>query len=282
MTAISRSQFTAGATALASVAFVRRAARAADDLRVAVIPEVATTAASYSDKAPLIELLQRATGRRVKLLIPANYAATVEAIGNDTVDFAHFGGLTYLKAHERYGVIPVVQRLEDRRFHSFFITSEKAGLKELKDVRGKNFAFGDVVSTSGHLMPAKALLDAGIDPDRDIKVRYTGNHTATAIAVASGQVDAGAMDESVYKKMVADKTIDESKAKVFFVTKPFVDYVWAARKDLEPELISSLRRAFIGARDRKVLDILRSTYYVTANDKEYDVLRDTARKLSLL
>lgn len=279
----SRALFVRGAGGIAAAAALPLRASAADELRVAFIPDVATTAASYAEKQPLVEMLQRATGRTVRLIIPTNYAATVEAIGNDGVDLAYFGALTYVKANERYGVRPLVQRLEDRRFHSLFIASSANGaITSLKDLKGKTFAFGDVNSTSGHLIPVKEMLEAGVNPDTEMKTRYTGNHTATAVAVASGQVDAGAIDETVYRKLVADKTLDPAKARVFYTSKPFTDYVWAVRKDLDSSLITSIRHGFLQANDPKLLALLRATRYVTVSDHEYDSIRETAKKLNLL
>lgn len=279
----SRALFVRGAGGIAAAAALPLRASAADELRVAFIPDVATTAASYAEKQPLVEMLQRATGRTVRLIIPTNYAATVEAIGNDGVDLAYFGALTYVKANERYGVRPLVQRLEDRRFHSLFIASSANGaITSLKDLKGKTFAFGDINSTSGHLIPVKEMLEAGVNPDTEMKTRYTGNHTATAVAVASGQVDAGAIDETVYRKLVADKTLDPAKARVFYTSKPFTDYVWAVRKDLDSSLITSIRHGFLQANDPKLLALLRATRYVTVSDHEYDSIRETAKKLNLL
>ncbi len=278
---VSRRTFVAGA--VAAVAAVPLRLRAADELRVAFIPDIATTAASYAEKQPLADMLQKATGRPVRIIIPTNYAATVEAIGNEGVDLAYFGALTYVKANLRYGARPVVQRLEDRRFHALFIASAgNAGLRSLQDLKGKSFAFGDVNSTSGHLIPAKELAEAGLDPERDLKIRYTGNHTATALAVASGQVDAGALDETVYHKMIADKTIDPSRARIFATSQPFTDYVWAVRKDLDDATVTGIRHGFLGASDPKLLALLRATHFVTASDREYDSIRETARKLNLL
>lgn len=278
---LSRRTFVAGVVAAAATAPLR--ARSADELRVAFIPDIATTAASYAEKQPLADMLGRATGRSVRIIIPTNYAAAVEAIGNDGVDLAYFGALTYVKANLRYGARPVVQRLEDRRFHALFIASASgASVTSLRELKGKTFAFGDVNSTSGHLIPAKELGEAGIDTERDLKVRFTGNHTATALAVASGQVDAGALDESVYRKMIADKTIDAAKARVFYTSKPFIDYVWAVRKDLDDATVTGIRHGFLQATDPKVLALLRATRYVTANDAEYDSIRDIAKKLNLL
>lgn len=269
------------AAAAAGAAFFPARARAAGELRIAFIPEVATTTSSITEKQPFVDYFARVTGRTVKLIVPTNYAATVEALGNESIDLAHFGGLTYLKAAARYGARPLVQRLEDRRFHALFITSA-ASVNALKDCKGKTFAFGDVNSTSGHLIPAKELIEAGIDPEKDLLARYSGNHTNTAIAVNAGQVVAGALDESVYSKLVSDKTIDPQKARVFATSKPFVDYVWAVRRDLDDALVTQLRHGFLQLTDPKVLAIVRGTRYVTANDREYDSLRAVAKQVGLL
>lgn len=271
---------TLGAAA-ASVAFFPARARAAADLRISFVLDVATTAASIAEKQPFIDYFAKVTGRNVKLVIPTNYAATVEAIGNESTDLAYFGGLTYLKAAALYGVKPLVQRVEDRNFHSLFITNS-AAIASLRDLKGKTFAFGDVSSTSGHLIPVKELLEAGIDPEKDIVARFTGSHTATGVAVNAGQVAAGALDESVYRKMIDDKTIDPQKTRVFYTSKPFVDYVWAVRKDLEEPLVEQIRAGFLNLSDPKVLEIVRGTKYVVANDREYDPLRVVAKKVGLL
>ena len=277
----SRKHVIAGASAAFATALSPRFARAADDLRVAFIPEVATTADSISAKQPFVDYLSKATGRNVKLIIPANYSATVEALGNGSIDLAHFGGLTYLIAHQRYDAAPQVQRVEDRQFHSLFITNSP-DVKVLTDVRGKTFAFGDVASTSGHLIPAKDLIAAGIDPTKDITARFSGNHTNTALAVNSGQVVAGALDESVYHQLVNNKTIDPDKARVFRTSAPFVDYVWATNKSLDAGTVAKIKAAFIDMKDPAVLQLLRATAYVAANNAEYDSLRKVAIQLQLL
>lgn len=279
---LDRSSFLTAAAALGSLAALAPAhVSAAEPLTVAFIPEIATTPSSYAAKQPLIDLLARATKRNVKLVIPTNYAATVEAIGNDNADLAYLGGLTYLKARKLYGVVPLVQRDADRDFHALFITS-RPQIERLADLKGKSFAFGDPNSTSGHLQPVKEMLDAGIDPDRDLQARFTGNHTATAIAVNGGTVDAGALDESVYRKLVEDKTIDPAKARVFYTSHPFVDYVWVVRKGLEPATAEAIKKAFLTTTDRAVLDVLRAVKYVTADDAEYEPLRKVAERLKLL
>src|SRR5215471_14740635 len=136
---------------------------AQDPIRVGMIPDAGATQISLEDKAPLKAYLERMLRRPVNLVIPTNYNATVEALGNGSLDFAYLGGLTYIKAHAVYGVVPLVQRSSDLQFHSYFITTANSHIRSLNDLKGKTFAFGDINSTSGHLMPYLEMRQAGVD-----------------------------------------------------------------------------------------------------------------------
>jgi phosphonate transport system substrate-binding protein len=160
-------------------------------LRVAMIPST-DPGKIVRESQPLVKYLQRKTASRVELVVPTNYAAVVEAIANDRVDIAYLGGFTFVQASQRTGVRPIVQRERDQNFHSVFITQPDSGIDSLADLKGHSFAFGDVNSTSGHLMPAYYMRWAGIDPGALAKTLYTGGHDATALAVANAKVDAGA------------------------------------------------------------------------------------------
>ena len=269
---------------LLAPALLSRGAAARDSIRVGMIPDAGSTQVSVEQKAPLRDYLAKAMGQPVELIIPTNYNATVEALGNDSLDFAYLGGLTYIKAHARYGVVPIVQRAADRQFHALFITHPGTNIKTLQDLKGHSFAFGDINSTSGHLMPFEALQRAGVNPDTDLKFRYTGSHPATAKAVEAGVVDAGAVDESVYQAMVQDGQLDKSKVNVFYTTPPFVDYVWVARKQVDAATREKFAAAFLSlkpGKDDQILAVLRGKDFVKADDAEYGTLRRVATALKL-
>jgi len=270
----------------ASLFFLFQAAVGADNaaVNVGMVPDAGATQVSITEKAPLKAYLEQKLGRPVNLIIPTNYNATVEALGNGSLDFAYLGGLTYIKAHARYSVVPLVQRSSDLQFRSFFITSSHSSIHSLGDLKGKTFAFGDINSTSGHLMPYLEMRQAGIDPNTSLKFRYTGSHPATAKAVESGAVDAGALDETVYTSMVAEGKLDPNKVRVFYTSKPFVDYVWVSRKDVDPATQEKFAQAFTDLKERQddeILKILRGKDFVRANNEEYTVLRLVAEDLKM-
>jgi len=255
-------------------------------LRLAMIPST-DPAKIVRDNQPLVQYLKKETGSHIELVVPTNYAAVVEAISNDKVDIAYLGGFTFVQASRRAGVVPLVQRERDQNFHSVFITQPKSSIHSLADLKGHSFAFGDVNSTSGHLMPAYYMRTANVDPTVIAKALYTGGHDATALAVANGKVDAGAMDELVFGNMMKSGKITPEQVKLFYTTPAFFDYVWAARKGIDPKLSDSFAAALLkldasNPENKVLLDLLNASRYVRADDSNYDKLRQAAHDEGLL
>jgi phosphonate transport system substrate-binding protein len=255
-------------------------------LRLSMIPTT-DPQKMMRDSQPLVAYLEKATGAKVELTVPLNYAAVVEAFGADKVDIAYFGGFTYVQARKRFAAQPLVQRDKDQAFHSLFITQADSAIGSPADLAGKQFAFGDVNSTSGHLMPEYYMRQQHVDPDVIAKAIYTGGHDATALAVANKKVDAGALDETVFDRLTRDGKLDAGKLKVFYKTPAFFDYVWAARKAIDPALADAFRKAMLAldAGDpahKPVLAVLSASHYVPAGDASYDALREAATAAGLL
>ena len=256
--------------------------------RVSAIPDEAPTELQRKFK-PLGAWLESRLGMKVEFVPVTDYAASVEALVNRKVDMVWFGGFTFVQAKIRSndGVVPLVQREEDEKFRSVFVTPANSGITKLEDLKGKTLSFGSPSSTSGHLMPRSYLLAAKIDPDRDLRVSFSGAHDATALAVAGGKVQAGALNVSVWEKMVADKRVDPEKVKVFYTTPPYYDYNWTVRKDLDPALRQKLLDAFLSL-DRKdpagreILDLQRATRFIPTRAENYAAIEEAARSAGLL
>ena len=182
---------------------------------------------------------------------------------------------------------PLVQREEDTKFRSVFITTDDK-IKTLADLKGKTLSFGSPSSTSGHLMPRSFLLQAGIDPDKDLKrVAYSGAHDATVAAVASGKVDAGALNISVWEKLVADKKVDPAKVRVFHTTPPYYDYNWTVHADMPAATREKLAKAFLDLNKstpegREILELQRATKFVPTRAENYKGIEAAARNAGLL
>ncbi|MFY3743090.1 putative selenate ABC transporter substrate-binding protein [Anaeromyxobacter sp. Red801] len=276
------------AVALAAVLLVPPAARALDALRVSAIPDESPTELQRKFE-PLGKYLEKNIGLPVKFVPVTDYAATVEGLAAGKLDMVWYGGFTFVQARRRTGnAIPIVQRAEDARFHSKFIVPASSKAQSLKDLKGASFAFGSVSSTSGHLMPRYFLLQAGIDPDKDFaKVAYSGAHDVTAKWVEAGKVDAGALNESIWQRLVDDKKIDTSKVRVLWTTPEYQDYNWTVRGDLDPKLVEKLRAAFLALdpakpEDKAILDLQRASRFIPTSPEAYKNIEQAAKSAGLI
>ena len=256
--------------------------------RVTAIPDESPTELARK-AAPLVKYLEGKLAVKVEFTPVTDYAASVEALINKKVDLAWFGGFTFVQAHVRSGgkVIPLVQREEDEKFRSVFITSD-AAINGLADLKGKDVSFGSQSSTSGHLMPRSFLLQAGVDPDKVFRrVAYSGAHDATIAAVAAGKVHAGALNISVWEKFVADKKVDTTKVRAFYTTPPYYDYNWTVHADMPSALQTKLREAFLALNKsspegKEILELQRATRFVPTKVDNYKGIEAAARSAGLL
>ena len=258
-------------------------------LRVTAIPDESPTELARKF-APLGKYLEKELGVKVEWTPVTDYAAAVEALANKKVELAWFGGFTFVQASVRSGgkIVPLVQREEDEKFRSVFITDARSGIHKLEDLKGKTLSFGSASSTSGHLMPRSFLLAAKINPDTDLKrISFSGAHDATVAAVASGKVDAGALNISVWEKLVAEKKVDTGALKVFFTTPPYYDYNWSVHADLPAATKEKLKAAFLKLspstpEGKEILELQRATKFVPTQPENYAGIKAAAENAGLL
>ncbi len=279
------------ATAAAGLMFAAAGAHAQNMpgvLRVSAIPDEAPTELQRKFK-PLGDYLAKATGLKVEFTPVTDYAASVEGLVNKKLDMVWFGGFTFVQANVRSKgqVVPLVQRAEDEKFRSVFITTNPA-ITKLEDLKGKTLSFGSESSTSGHLMPRSFLLGARINPDTDLKrVAFSGAHDATVAAVAGGKVDAGALNISVWEKLVEAKKVDPKVVRVFYTTPGYYDYNWTVRSDMNPALKKKILDAFLALDEstpegKQILDLQRASKFVPTRTANYSAIETAARNAGLL
>ncbi|MDO8315646.1 MAG: putative selenate ABC transporter substrate-binding protein [Rugosibacter sp.] len=277
------------ATVLASIVLLSANLSLAQPvLRVSAIPDESPTELQRKFK-PLGEYLEKKLGMKVAFTPVTDYAASVEGLVNNKLDLVWFGGFTFVQAKIRSSnqVIPLVQREEDEKFKSVFITTRR-DITKLQDLKGKTFAFGAESSTSGHLMPRSFLLAAHINPETDMKrIAFSGAHDATVAAVAGGKVDAGALNSSVWEKLLSQGKVDANVVHVFYTTPGYYDYNWTVRADMPPILREKLANAFLALdkndpHDKEILDLQRATRFIPTKAENYSTIEAAARSAGLL
>jgi phosphonate transport system substrate-binding protein len=280
----------AAAVVSVNAMFIAGAAQAQSNgvLRVSAIPDESPTELQRKFK-PLGDYLAKATGLKVEFTPVTDYAASVEGLVTRKIDMVWFGGFTFVQANVRSKgqVTPLVQRVEDEKFRSVFITTSPT-INKLEDLKGKTLAFGSESSTSGHLMPRSFLLGAKVNPDTDLKrIAFSGAHDATVAAVAGGKVDAGALNISVWEKLVEARKVDPKQVRVFYTTPGYFDYNWTVRSDMDPALKKKILDAFLALDDstpqgKEILELQRATRFVPTKTANYSAIEAAAKNAGLL
>lgn len=236
---------------------------------------------------PIVEILRKRLNMEVQPFVATDYTGVVEALRVNKLDMAFLTPASYVLAKNEAN-IRVILKSERKGipfYYAAIIVRADSGIRSLDDLRGKSFAFGDALSTTGNVIPRRMLKKRGIDPVRDFKqVLHSGGHDATVLAVLHGKVDAGATyanspDGSDTAWMRYLKSAEEAKkirAIAFSEPIPADNLVVSAR--LERGLVDQIERTFIElSSDPQGKKMLRELYqidgFVPATDGDYDSVR---------
>jgi phosphonate transport system substrate-binding protein len=255
-------------------------------LRVGLIPNQApdTIKAQYE---PFRKYLAERLNQPVEFFVATDYAGVVEAMASDRLDVAYFGGVTFVQAEQRAKLYPIVtevdQATQTTKYHSVIITNAASTIKTTADIKGRKFAFGDINSTSGSLYPRLMLDRAGIgDFTNTALFIYTGGHDATTLAVANGTVDAGGVEERIMERLLQQGRVDRATLRIVERSSPIEGYPWVVRSALETGFVGQITDAFLAIKDEGLLRLMRALRYATVTSKDYDEVRNEAKRLGLL
>ena len=255
-------------------------------LRVGFVPSE-DAAQVMQNAQPLIEILRKELAMEIQPFVATDYTGVVEALRANKLDVAFLTPASYVLAKNETNV-KVVLKSERKGIPSYYaaiIARADSGIKTLEDLRGKTFAFGDALSTTGHVFPRKMFKEHGIDPVRDFKqVIYSGGHDATVLAVLNGKVDAGATyanspdnQDTAWMRYLKNPE-DAAKIIAIAFSEPIPADNLVINGNLDDRLGQKIEHVFVElSRDPQGKKMLRELYqidgFVSATDKDYDSVR---------
>jgi phosphonate transport system substrate-binding protein len=227
----------------------------------------------------LVQYLQKKLGVPVEIKTANDYAGVIAAMQFKHVDFAYFGPKSYVEAAKRANAEAfVIEQSRDGSsgYYGLIITKKGSGLKTMKDLQGKIFAFTDPNSTSGTLVPSVYFYkDLKIDPEKYFsKVVYSGSHEASMIAVKNGKVDAASTNDIDMARGDGKRWNAKEDFEIIWKSKLIPASPIAYRKDLPPSLKKALKDAFLAYNDPVGLEKLKLKAYVEGSDELFDPIRD--------
>lgn len=254
-------------------------------LTIGLIPAEDSQAMIESSRQ-VLDALQQQLGMPVKPFVATDYNGVIEALRAKKLDVAYLGPFSYVLASSVAEVeafsVAVTKKTGQSAYRSVILARKDSGLRSVAELKGRNFAFVDPSSASGHLFPKAGLQQTGLDPDAYFgRVVFSGSHDASILAVANRKVDAAAVADRIFNSAVAKGTVKQDDFVVLWSSRPIPESPMVWRKDLDPALKEKLAKALANLKDVKWGDQGVLNGFQPTSDAAYDVVRDTAKVLKL-
>lgn len=275
------------------VAFTSPAAAAVEDcenpspLRFALIPRN-DIVKQLEEHRPLLLHLERALGRKIKVIQPSSYGSVIEGLLAGTIDLASMGPGSYSLARNRDpSITPIVTwtmqggtfvKKGADSYKSLLITRRDSGFNSIDDLKRQRIGLTDPASTSGGVLPRAEF---GRKIGRHLEefagsVTYSGSHDRSIAALKKGQVDAAFVASEHLDKAIREGRIGVDEISVLWESTPIPHDPFVLRGRLCRELKEKIRDAFMAdtVETRTMLRNLNAERFVPVGDDAYRQLRD--------
>lgn len=282
---------------------------------------------TLKDNEPFRRYMEEKLGIPVELFTGTSYSAVIEAMRADRVEGMLVGPFAYVLAVQeaQAEALGINVGLEadatsynpdaPTHYYSVIFTKKGSGIATLEDLKGKDFAFVDPASTSGHLAPKTLLIQSGINPDVDMKTVFAGSHPSAVLAVWNDQAPAGATFENNLYTLMKEGQVEfcgfadgktallrtaeeiqavydacpDGKLAIIAYTDEIPSTPFAVRSTLPDSFKQAVKDALLAIKDSDELVTTMQSWYVDPAaamgletlDQYYNSLRDIAKLLNL-
>ena len=212
----------------------------------------------------------------IRMKVARTYADGIAQLAQGDVDFSRFGPASYVAVKAQNPGIQIVtmeSKKGQKRFKGVIVVHENSPYRELSELIGQSFAFGDELSTIGRYLAQAHLLEAGISSDGLSGFEFLGRHDLVGEAVGSGRFQAGALKESTYKSLVKKGVPIRVLFEFENVTKP-----WLAHPDIPPEVLDAMRQIMLSSENVDIVRKISKNGFLEGTDADYDFVRAAMEK----
>lgn len=213
--------------------------------------------AVYEDTLrPLLDNIEKETGKAIEYVPLQSYAAQVEAMRSERLHVAGFSTGVVPFAVNIANAIPFSIQIDGSGengsfgYRLFLITQvDNADIGSLEDLAGEpkqKVGHSDPSSNSGNLAPRALFKEAAdVVPGEDYEVNYSGGHQQTSLGVANGDYDAGPVCSTCFARVARDGQLDPKKIKCVWASQPFPTTAFSYVNTLHPDIQEGVETAFL-------------------------------------
>ncbi len=212
----------------------------------------------------------------IRMQVVKTYKEGVDHLVAGKFDIMRLGPASYVMAKERapdIGILAMENKKGRKFFNGIICVPIDSPLREVREIKGKHFAFGSSRSTLGRYFAQLHLMQNGVLAKDLEGFEYLGRHDKVGRAVGAGLFDAGALEETTFGKLVRKGVPIRALATFSNATRP-----WIMRSGLDPKLVEALRSAMLALKDAKALKALRFSGFLPGTDADYEPTRQAIRQ----
>ncbi len=259
------------------------------EIVIGLIPEQ-NIFAQMDQYVQLSDYLSAKIGRPIRWRVVPHYGTIVDYFRSSEVDGAFLGSFSYVLAHTIAGA-EVLVRAEDLDGRSMsrgvIFVRKDSGIKSIKDMKGKRFAFVDKATTSVYLLPLAYFKKMGIENYKAYlkEAYFTGTHTGAIYDVLDGKADIGAAKNTVFEKVEATNSRVKNDLVILerFPEEP--ESGFAVRKGLDVALKEKLKQVLLDMyKDpdgQNVLEKFGARRFIVTTDGDYKSVYEYAEEVGI-
>ncbi len=228
---------------------------------------------------PIVSLLERKMSMRlgepvrIRMQIAKNYQQGIDHLKVGKVDFSRFGPASFIQAktaNPDLQIIAIESKNRTKVVNGIIATGLHSSIRTLSDLKGQSFAFGNEQSTSGRYMAQQFLMKHGVTAKDLSRYEYLGRHDIVGTKVGVGDYAAGAMDESTFRRLLANGEKIRELARF-----PVVSTPWIAPSDMDPVVYSALKISLLEMNDAEAMLPLEINGFIQGTNNDYKVIADS-------
>ncbi len=216
---------------------------------------------------PLIKYLNTTLNLKFESLVASSYEDSIEDIGKGTAMIAYMTPSTYLNAHKKYGVKPIVFAIKNGSptYKSAIVAAKNSAINTITDIKGKKVAFGAEMSTGSTLVPKAMIKSAGITLENLALYEYLGAHDVVVKAVIEGEFDAGCVMDSVAEEY-------KDSVKVIAYSEPIPQFPICISGGIDKDLESKIKKLLLDITDLNILKAIDKGYtsFIEAGERDFE------------
>ena len=239
----------------------------------------------------IAEQVGRRLGVPVEFVGDATWQERDQMLNDGSADIGWICGLPYIKKLEQYPnqfelvAAPVMQhtRYQQRPvYYSDVIVRHDSPFASFDDLRGARWAYNEPNSQSGYNITRYHLAELNERVGFFGRVIEAGSHLNALDLVLEGEIEAAAIDSTVLDLAIEENPKLKEQYRVVEVLGPSPIPPWVINTAVPKPLREAIKRVFwtmhMTEEGRDVLSVGQINRLVAVEDRDYDRIREMARK----